>query len=117
MGRHRHHLRRYRRTLGRALAICLVAAANSVLTALLIAAIAPLMAAAASPEFSGLVDIGGGRKMYMQCRGTASPTVVLVAGYVASASDREIAKKPGPAVFPEVAKSNRAYDRPGTAPL
>src|SRR5438128_2130072 len=91
----------------------------SVLTALLIAAIAPLMAAAASPEFPGPVDIGGGRKMYMQCRGTASSTVVLVAGYVASASDWEIAEKPGPAVFPEVVKSNRVcvYDRPGTAPL
>jgi hypothetical protein len=29
-------------------------------------------------DFAGLVDIGGGRKMYMECRGKGSPTVVLV---------------------------------------
>jgi hypothetical protein len=31
-------------------------------------------------DFAGLVDIGGGRKMYMECRGTGSPTVVFVSG-------------------------------------
>ena len=31
-------------------------------------------------DFSGLVDIGGGRKIYMECRGKGSPTVVLVSG-------------------------------------
>ncbi|MGB2594966.1 MAG: hypothetical protein WBC87_08620, partial [Pseudolabrys sp.] len=36
--------------------------------------------AALSEDFAGLVDIGGGRKMYLECRGTGSPTVVLVAG-------------------------------------
>ena len=25
-------------------------------------------------DFAGLVDIGGGRKMYMECRGKGSPT-------------------------------------------
>jgi hypothetical protein len=29
---------------------------------------------------SGLVDIGNKRKIYLECRGTGSPTVVLVAG-------------------------------------
>jgi ABC-type glycerol-3-phosphate transport system substrate-binding protein len=29
-------------------------------------------------DFAGLVDIGGGRQMYMECTGTGSPTVVLV---------------------------------------
>ncbi|MGW4333863.1 hypothetical protein ACWEK5_13680 [Rhodococcus koreensis] len=29
---------------------------------------------------SGLVDIGGGRDIYLECRGSGSPTVVLVAG-------------------------------------
>ena len=33
--------------------------------------------AAASGDFAGL-DIGGGRKMYLECLGTGSPTVVLV---------------------------------------
>src|SRR5215212_10627193 len=33
-------------------------------------------------DFSGLVDIGGGRKMYMEChgKGKGSPTVVLISG-------------------------------------
>jgi pimeloyl-ACP methyl ester carboxylesterase len=65
---------------------------------------------------AGLVDIGGGRKMYLECRGTRSPTVVLVAGLRGSAGDWDIAEKPGPTVFPELAKFTRvcAYDRPGT---
>jgi hypothetical protein len=31
-------------------------------------------------DFAGLVDIGGGRKMYMECQGKGSPTVVFVSG-------------------------------------
>ncbi len=71
---------------------------------------------AGSGDFAGLVDIGGGRKMYLECRGTGSPTVVLVAGLKASAEDWNIAEKPVPTVFAEVAKFTRvcAYDRPGT---
>jgi|SRR5262245_39979469 len=34
--------------------------------------------AAENNNFAGLVDIGGGRKMYFECRGKGSPTVVLV---------------------------------------
>ena len=47
--------------------------------------------AAESGDFAGLVDIGGGRKMYLECRGTGSPTVVLVAGLKASAEDWNVA--------------------------
>jgi pimeloyl-ACP methyl ester carboxylesterase len=63
-----------------------------------------------------LVDIGGGRKMYLKCNGTGSPIVVLVGGLRASADDWSIADKSAPAVFPEIAKFTRvcAYDRPGT---
>ena len=32
-----------------------------------------------SDDFAGLVDIGG-RSIYLECHGTGSPTVVLVAG-------------------------------------
>ena len=76
----------------------------------------PSARAADSQDFAGLVDIGGGRKMYLDCRGTGSPTVVLVAGLRGSAEDWNIAEKPGPIVFPEVAKFTKvcAYDRPGT---
>ena len=41
----------------------------------------------ATGDFAGLVDVGGGRKMYLECRGAGSPTVVLVAGLKASARD------------------------------
>ena len=42
-------------------------------------------AAAGSPvatagDFAGLVGIGGGRRLWLECRGTGSPTVVLEAG-------------------------------------
>jgi pimeloyl-ACP methyl ester carboxylesterase len=72
--------------------------------------------AAANGDFAGLVDISGGRKMYLECRGNGSPTVVLVGGLRGSAKDWSIAEKSAPAVFPEVAKFTRvcAYDRPGT---
>jgi pimeloyl-ACP methyl ester carboxylesterase len=71
---------------------------------------------AESRNFAGLVDIGGGRKMYLECRGTGSPTVVLVGGLRASADDWSTSDKSKPAVLPEVAKFTRvcAYDRPGT---
>ena len=87
------------------------------LLVLLVTALDPPSARAAdSEDFAGLVDIGGGRKMYLDCRGTGSPAVVLVAGLRGSAEDWNIAAKPGPIVFPEVAKFTRvcAYDRPGT---
>jgi pimeloyl-ACP methyl ester carboxylesterase len=72
--------------------------------------------AAGSGDFAGLVDIGGGRKIYLECRGTGSPTVVLVGGLRASAEDWSIGDKSAPPVFPEVVKFTRvcAYDRPGT---
>ena len=35
---------------------------------------------AASGEFAGLVDIGDGRRLYLECRGAGSPTVILEAG-------------------------------------
>ena len=66
--------------------------------------------------FAGSVDIGGGRKMYLECSGLGTPTVVLNAGLRASADDWSIAAKPGPTVSPEVAKFTRvcACDLPGT---
>jgi pimeloyl-ACP methyl ester carboxylesterase len=87
---------------------------------LLIAVLAAFEPAAArappSGDFGGLVDIGGGRRMYLECHGTGSPTVVLVAGLRGSAEDWTISETSAPAVFPEVAKFTRvcAYDRPGT---
>ena len=69
-----------------------------------------------SGEFAGLVDVGGGRKMYLECRGAGSPTVVLVAGLKAFAGDWNSAGGTAPTVFSGVASVTRvcAYDRPGT---
>jgi pimeloyl-ACP methyl ester carboxylesterase len=68
-------------------------------------------------DFAGLVDIGGGRQMYMECQGKGSPTVVFVSG----AGDRTEtwSKTLDPtkqAVLPAIAETKRvcAYDRPGT---
>ncbi len=69
-----------------------------------------------SKDSERLVDIGGGRKMYMKCSGKGSPTVVLVGGLRASAEDWSISDKSKPTVFSEVGKLTRvcACDRPGT---
>src|SRR3954468_8278434 len=76
-----------------------------------------------SGDFSGLVDIGG-RKLYLECHGAGSPTVVLVSGYRTSGrywtDDLLHPDAPRTMVLPEVAKATRVctYDRPGTyAPI
>lgn len=75
-------------------------------------------------SFAGLVDIGGGRKLYLECQGTGTPTVVLVPGLVAAAdawsyvTDSSGNTKPSnSAVYPGVGRFTRvcSYDRPGTA--
>jgi pimeloyl-ACP methyl ester carboxylesterase len=70
-------------------------------------------------DFAGLVDIGGGRRLSLQCRGQDGPTVVLVSGGGNTGGawtvlPDEVAP---PAVLPGAAAFTRvcAYDRPGTA--
>jgi pimeloyl-ACP methyl ester carboxylesterase len=74
-------------------------------------------AASGDRDFARRVTITGGRRIYLECRGTGSPTVVLEAG-TGDRSDVWSAPPlgPGPAVLPAVAKFTRvcAYDRPGT---
>jgi CubicO group peptidase (beta-lactamase class C family) len=94
--------------------------------------------AAESRDFAGLVDIGGDRKIYLECRGAGSPTVVLISGKGNGATDwSEVLDPADPArqapfdsvgagagglfesesaVFPAVSRFTRvcAYDRPGT---
>ena len=87
---------------------------------------------------SGLVDIGGGRQLYLECQGSGSPTVFIIPGkgsyaqawnYVVPADDPirsspydvilQAQLRPGSdAVQPTVAKTTRvcAYDRPNTRP-
>jgi pimeloyl-ACP methyl ester carboxylesterase len=104
------------------------------IAALVLAAAAPALAGSWSPnnsakgtsgngnvgnhkDFAGLIDIGGGREMYMECRGKGFPTVVFVSG----AGDRtetwsKTLDASEQAVLPAIAETNRvcAYDRPGT---
>jgi pimeloyl-ACP methyl ester carboxylesterase len=81
---------------------------------------AAVLAGLASGDFSGLVDIGGGRHIYLECHGTGSPTVVLEAGYRSSArvwsEDLRELGAPRTMVRAGVAAYTRvcAYDRPGT---
>ena len=68
-------------------------------------------------NFSGRVTIRGDRKLYLECRGRGSPTVVLEAGTGNLAQIwSEPPDGPGRAVLPAVAQFTRvcAYDRPGT---
>ena len=85
-----------------------------------------VVAATEASNSGGLVDIGGGRKIYLQCSGVGSPTVVLISGTRGAHDDWTDlmnpknpagGTKPGEsAVFPQVSKVTRicVYDRPGT---
>jgi len=73
--------------------------------------------ATASGNFADLIDIGVGRKMYLECSGSGSPTVILESGYRNDADIWSTELEPGMSpVFSQVAKFTRvcAYDRPGT---
>jgi pimeloyl-ACP methyl ester carboxylesterase len=85
--------------------------------------------AAGCSDSAGLIDIGGGRKMYLECSGAGTPTVVLVSGtrgahddwtsVIDPASPTGATKPCECTVFPQVARFTHvcAYDRPGTARL
>jgi pimeloyl-ACP methyl ester carboxylesterase len=72
----------------------------------------------------GLVAIGGGRKLFLKCRGSGGPTIILISGFrggyddwthVTTGPDEPPTASPR-AVFPRIGKFTRvcAYDRPGT---
>lgn len=71
---------------------------------------------AQSSDIASRIDIGGGRKMYLECRGAGAPTVVIVAGMRASAEDWTRSEPGKLNVFAKVTGFTRAcaYDRPGT---
>ena len=75
-------------------------------------------ASGALDDFAGLVELPSGRKVYLECRGEGSPTVILESGGGLAASQWSVLA-PGStltAVFPAVSQFTRvcAYDRPGT---
>jgi len=70
-------------------------------------------------DFSGTVDLGNGRRLFLECRGTGRPTVILESGLRTRGdnwSRADLLTHGGAAVLPEVAKFARVctYDRPGT---
>ena len=99
---------------------------NSSLTLHTAIALASLVGACANysyvnrSDLAGTVAISSSRKMYIECRGNGSPTVVLIAGQRGSAAEWSTTESktvpPQAAVFGEVARFTRvcAYDRPGT---
>jgi pimeloyl-ACP methyl ester carboxylesterase len=73
--------------------------------------------AAGHGPFAGRVAIRGDRRLYLECRGSGRPLVMLEAGSGNLASIWTVPPVgPGPAVLPAVARFTRvcAYDRPGT---
>lgn len=74
---------------------------------------------APSGDFARAVDIGNGRKLYMECHGAGAATVILESGLRTRGdnwSRADLLSHGGEPVMPEVAKFARVctYDRPGT---
>jgi pimeloyl-ACP methyl ester carboxylesterase len=89
----------------------------------LVFALAVVAGCAAEPhdgDFAGLVDIGAGRWLYLNCQGSGSPTVFIIPGKGSYAEvwnvDRTTLRPSPTATQPTVAKTARvcAYDRPNT---
>lgn len=71
----------------------------------------------AEGDFAGLVAVDGQRRLYIECIGSGTPTVVFEAGAGDLADVWSLTPfGPGRAVLPAVAEFTRvcAYDRPGT---
>ncbi len=68
------------------------------------------------PDFARRVLIRGGRRVYLECRGTGHPTVLLEAGSGNTARVWHAHERGRRAILPAVARFTRvcAYDRPGT---
>ncbi len=101
----------------RAASLCVPLTAVSLL-------LAGCSATAASPDVAAPFDIGQGRQVYLECRGTGSPTVVLISGaggagdeWMQVLDSSGVPKPDAAAVFPSVATFTRVctYDRPGTS--
>jgi pimeloyl-ACP methyl ester carboxylesterase len=103
----------FRATAGAVLALLLASAAMTAARGVA----APALPVAQG-DFAGLVDAGG-RRLYLECRGAGSPTVILEAGYRSPATvwsdDLYQPERPRTMVLDGVAAVTRvcAYERPG----
>jgi pimeloyl-ACP methyl ester carboxylesterase len=73
----------------------------------------------ADADFAGTVDTGNGRKLFLECHGSGSPTVILESGLRTRGDNwnrTDLLSRGGAPVLQEVAKFARVctYDRPGT---
>jgi hypothetical protein len=70
-------------------------------------------------SFAKRVDIGAGRVMYIECRGSGSPTVLLISGTDTASDLWHAADQKGPTVYDDIEKMTQvcAYDRPGAPRL
>jgi pimeloyl-ACP methyl ester carboxylesterase len=106
----------------------LVISPLAIVTAMLLVGVGGSSTASTAPatgaSSTGLVKIGGGRKLFLKCRGTGTPTVVLISGFRGGYDDwTHVVAGPDKtpvtsrrAVFPRIGRFTRvcAYDRPGT---
>ena len=72
----------------------------------------------ATGDFAGLVDLPNGHRLYLECHGSGSPTVIFEAGLRSRGDIWESSRAggAGTGVFPRVTPYTHAciYDRPGT---
>ena len=70
---------------------------------------------ASAGDFAGLITVGS-RKLYLECRGSGSPTVILQSGFGNGADIWSWSEAKPPPVYPGTAEFARvcAYDRPGS---
>jgi pimeloyl-ACP methyl ester carboxylesterase len=111
-------VRRCRLAVGLAVAALLIPFAAPARAARPAAAAGGEVSAAQRGDFAGRVEIRGGRRLYLECRGRGRPTVILVSGY-GNGADVWSLLDPGvrrPPVLAGVAGFTRAcaYDRPNT---
>ncbi|MBS1907436.1 MAG: alpha/beta hydrolase [Actinobacteria bacterium] len=76
----------------------------------------PTATTAPAAPLSGLFDVGGGRRISLECRGSGSPTVLLIGGLRAAADYWNRTDTRPTTVMQGVSRTARvcSYDRPGT---
>ena len=75
----------------------------------------PTAVSGGSDDLAPVQEVNG-RKLFLECRGSGSPTVILQSGFGNAGDIWSLTDTSAPAVFPALAESNRVciYDRPGS---
>jgi pimeloyl-ACP methyl ester carboxylesterase len=67
--------------------LLVLSAATAAMAVVASSAATPLTMAETQHDISGAIDVGGGRQMFVECRGQGSPTVVVINGKGSGAED------------------------------